>query len=237
MSVTAPVLLGLAASVATLAGGAAALRWRRRLVLVLGLTAGVVLGVAVFDLLPEAIELGAPIVGRGWLAVAVAAGLGGYMLINRGFGRERSGPQSSWRAHLAPATLSLHSLIDGLGIGLAFQASADVGWVVAAAVLSHDLADGVNVVSLSLASRTEAAARRWLLVNGAAPLVGVLAGLRLPVSPGALALVLAAFGGAFLYIGIGELLPRSYRLDPRPRTAAASLLGIALVAATAGLAR
>lgn len=236
MSVVAPVLLGLAASVATLAGGAAALRWRRRLVLVLGLTAGVVLGVAVFDLLPEAIELGAPIVGRGWLAVAVAAGLGGYLLINRGFGRERPGP-ANWRAHLAPATLTLHSLIDGLGIGLAFQASADVGWVVAAAVLSHDLADGVNVVSLSLASRTEAAARRWLLVNGAAPLVGVLAGLRLPVSPGALALVLAAFGGAFLYIGIGELLPRSYRLDPRPRTAAASLLGIALVAATAGLAR
>lgn len=56
-----PVAFGLAASLATLAGGLLALRLRRRIALILGLTAGVVLGVAIFDLVPEAIEL-----GRGW---------------------------------------------------------------------------------------------------------------------------------------------------------------------------
>lgn len=232
MTAATPVLLGIAASLATLAGGMVALRLRHRLVVVLGLTAGVVLGVAVFDLLPEAIELGAPTVGGRWLSAAVAVGLGAYMLLDRG--RGGGALVTGWRAHLAPATLTLHSLVDGIGIGLAFQASEQVGWVVAAAVLCHDLADGVNTVSLSLASRTEQAARRWLLVNGTAPLLGVLLGLRLPVSPGALALILAGFGGAFLYIGMGELLPRSYRLDPRPRTSVASLAGMALVAITTG---
>lgn len=236
MSVMTPLLLGAAASVTTLLGGLAALRWQRQLTLVLGLTAGIVFGVAVFDLLPEAIELGAPTVGSSWLCTAVAVGLGCYMLLDRGAGGDAAATAPS-RAHLAPATLTLHSLIDGLGIGLAFHASAPIGWVVAVAVLSHDLADGVNTVSLSLASRTEIAARRWLLVNGAAPFLGVILGLQLAVSAGLLALILGGFGGAFLYISVGKLLPRSYRLDPRPRTTVASLLGIVFVAATTGLVR
>lgn len=233
MTVMTPALLGFAASLATMGGGLAALRWRHRLTLILGLTAGVVLGVAVFDLLPEAIRLGAPTVGGRWLSAAVAAGLACYMLLDRG--KDVGGLAPGWRGHLAPATLTLHSLIDGLGIGLAFQASADVGWIVAAAVLSHDMVDGVNVVTLTLASRTEHAARRWLVANSAAPLVGAILGMRLPLPPGALALILAGFGGAFLYISVGELLPRSYRLDPRPRTSLASLAGLALIAAVTGL--
>ncbi len=53
-----PLALGLAATAATLIGGLLALRHGDRVVPVLGLTAGVVLGVAVFDLVPEALELG-----------------------------------------------------------------------------------------------------------------------------------------------------------------------------------
>ncbi|HEX8556243.1 MAG TPA: hypothetical protein VF695_16180 [Sphingomonas sp.] len=51
---------GLTVTLATLAGGLLALRLRLRdrIVLVLGIIAGVVLGVAVFDLISEAIELG-----------------------------------------------------------------------------------------------------------------------------------------------------------------------------------
>ncbi|WP_174279079.1 ZIP family metal transporter [Sphingomonas bacterium] len=237
MTVSTPLMLGVAASTATLLGGGAALRWRRHLVLLLGITAGIVLGVALFDLLPEAIELAQGTVGERWLSGAVAVGLGAYMLLDRGRGGDGAVAATGWRAHLGPGTLTLHSLVDGLGIGLAFQASTQVGWVVAAAVLSHDVVDGVNTVSLSLASRTERAARGWLLANGAAPLIGVSLGLVLPVSPGALALILGGFGGAFLHIGTGELLPRSYRLDPRPRTSLASLAGMALVAGINGLIR
>ena len=52
--------------------------------------------------------------------------------------------------HLGPASLTAHSLLDGLGIGLAFQVAPAIGVVVAVAVLAHDVADGVNTVTLSL---------------------------------------------------------------------------------------
>ena len=65
----------------------------------------------------------------GWIAV----GLGLYMLLDRILGRSQKLP-ARWRAHLGPATLTLHSLMDGMGIGLAFQIDARAGWLVALAV-------------------------------------------------------------------------------------------------------
>ncbi|GAA3270441.1 hypothetical protein GCM10020258_44250 [Sphingomonas yabuuchiae] len=58
-----PLAFGFAAMLATLAGGLLALRLRNRIGLVLGVTAGIVVGVALFDLVPEALEL-AGTVGR-----------------------------------------------------------------------------------------------------------------------------------------------------------------------------
>ena len=113
-----PLAFGLAAMVATLAGGLLALRLQHRIGLVLGVTAGIVLGVALFDLIPEALGLAEgrwPVRG---LMLFSAAGLGGYMLLDRllaGIPRAAE----SWRGHLGPAMLCLHSLMDGLGIGLA----------------------------------------------------------------------------------------------------------------------
>jgi zinc transporter ZupT len=48
-----PIVLGAAAVASTLAGGFMALRFRDRLHYLLGFTAGVLLGVVAFDLLPE----------------------------------------------------------------------------------------------------------------------------------------------------------------------------------------
>lgn len=220
--------LGVAASASTLAGGLLALRFSARIVLVLGLVAGVVLGVALFDLLPEALSLAAnrwsPRAVMGW----VALGIGGYMVVDRELAQARRLP-ARWRAELAPGALTLHSFLDGLGIGLAFQVDAKAGWLVAAAVLAHDLADGVNTVSLCLAARRQRAARRWLAINGAAPLLGVVAGRSVAVAPAMLAPVLALFGGVFLYIGAVELVPRSRALDGGSWITLAILAGMALM--------
>jgi zinc transporter ZupT len=163
-----PLLFGAAATAATLAGGWLALRFSHRIVLVLGLTAGVVLGVALFDLLPEAIELA----GGRWSARAltawVAVGLGAYMLLDRALARTDRAPPR-WRTHLGPASLTLHSFLDGLGIGVAFQIDARAGWLVALAVLTHDIADGVNTVSLCLAAQAQRAARRWRRCSRCSP--------------------------------------------------------------------
>lgn len=223
-----PLIFGMAATAATLAGGLLAFRLRQRVVLVLGITAGVVLGVAVFDLIPEAIELAPKQWGTRALVAFVGLGMGVYMLLDRVLGRTAWLP-AAWRAHLGPATLTLHSLIDGLGIGIAFQIDAGAGWLVALAVLTHDLADGVNTVSLCLAAQSEEAARIWLVLNGAAPMLGVLLGLGIAVPALMLAPLMAGFAGVFLYIGACELLPRSYALDPRLRTTLASIGGMMLM--------
>lgn len=223
-----PVGFGIAASAATLLGGWLALRFQQRITLVLGLAAGVVLGVALFDLLPEAMGMASGIYASRTMFGFAALGLGAYLLLDRAFGSAERAP-SPWRAHLGPASLTLHSFLDGMGIGLAFQVSASIGWMVALAVLTHDVADGVNTVSLSLAGTKPGLARRWLLANGGAPLLGVFAGLLIRLPEYLLAPVLAVFGGVFLYIGACELLPRSHALDPRLRVTSASLAGVLLM--------
>ena len=233
---TVPLGFGAAASAATLAGGVLGMRLASRIVLVLGLTAGIVLGVALFDLVPEAYALGSGSGGslRSTLAW-VAAGLGGYMLFERAL--SGSSGRRAWRTHLGPATLTTHSFMDGLGIGIAFQVNPAIGWAVALAVLTHDLADGVNTVSLCLAAGRRRAARGWLVANGLAPLLGVLIGMVLRVPQPVMAPLMAMFAGVFLYIGACELVPRSHALDPRLRTTVASLLGVALMFAVTAWAK
>ena len=105
------------------------------------------IGVALFDLTPEALALGGSIAAPAPVMGLIGAGFCGYMMLERGpAGRRRR----ARAAICGPASLTLHSLLDGLGIGLAFQVAPAIGVVVAVAVLAHDIADGVNTVTLSL---------------------------------------------------------------------------------------
>src|SRR3989344_2028603 len=172
------VLIALAASVATFVGGAFALRFRDKLHLILGFSAGAVAGVALFDLLPEAIELGTKFHSASTVALFVALGLFGYLILDRlillhtheeedvvrptsDVGRTTSYSRGSFGA----LTLSAHSFFDGMAIGVGFQVSAVVVIVVAVAVLTHDFSDGINTVNLVLKNGGSwKQAFRWLLV-------------------------------------------------------------------------
>src|SRR5919201_6734644 len=110
----------------TLAGGLVALRLRRELVTLIALTGGIFVAVALFDVLPEAHRsLGDPrdtlaVVGGGFLLFFLAERL---LVLHH-----RDEPEQA-RAHarvgaLGAAGLSIHSFIDGLGIGFAFHLNA-----------------------------------------------------------------------------------------------------------------
>jgi zinc transporter ZupT len=72
--------------------------------------------------------------------------------------------------------LRVHSLLDGMSVGLAFQASREVGIIVTIAVLAHDFSDGINTMNLVLRNGgTRARAFRWLLLR-AAETMGRVAG-------------------------------------------------------------
>jgi zinc transporter ZupT len=131
---------------------------------------------------------------------------------------------------LPPASLIVHSTLDGLAIGLAFQAGSEIGFIVLLAVLAHDFADGMNVITLALdAARGERLAVGLLILDALAPPFGALLSTLVSIQPGTLGLLLATFGGAFLAIGAGHLLPESQHRDPRRGPALVALAGVGAV--------
>src|SRR6185369_4930167 len=133
---------------------------------------------------------------------------------------------------LPPASLIVHSTLDGLAIGLAFQAGTELGFIVLLAVLAHDFADGMNVVTLALdAARGERLAVVLLVLDAIAPVAGAALSTLISISPTTLGVLLATFGGAFIAIGAGHLLPESQHRDPRrgPALVALAAVGAAIV--------
>ena len=214
-----PFALGLAASFSTYVGGRLAIRFMRHHQLVFGLTGGFVIGLALLDLLPEALETGATFFDATTIIAALVAGLGLYLLLHR----------LPAGGIVGRATLLLHSLMDGLGIGLAFQVSSSTGWLIAAAVLAHDMADGANMVGMSVAANEPRKAHPWLCANAAAPLIGVAIGQAIEIDLTGFSLILALFAGGFLYVGMVELLPRSRGTAARWSSALASVAGLAIM--------
>ena len=228
------ILVGIAAFCATLLGGVFALRLKDRLHLILGFSAGAVVGVAFFDLMPEALELSG--VAPAFVTALMALGFGIYLLLDRliilHHDEEEEGAHSHalMRGAWGAGTLSFHSFLDGLGIGFAFQASPAVGLVVAAAVLAHDFSDGINTVSMIVkngGSRTSAL--RWLAIDAAAPVIGIAVASMIAISSSQLGLLLAVFAGFFLYIGASDLLPESHHAHPVRWTTVSTLVGMGFI--------
>src|SRR5207244_9107806 len=77
------VLIAVATFGFTLLGGLFALRFKDQLHLILGFSAGAVIGVAFFDLLPEAISLAHTRYGIATVTSVVALGFMVFMLLDR----------------------------------------------------------------------------------------------------------------------------------------------------------
>jgi len=229
------LILGSAAVVATLLGGGFALRYQDKLHLILGFSAGAVLGVALFDLLPESLELARKDYAPATVTLFVASGFFAFMFLNRVLLLHPEDEEHARRGQrrqgaLGAASLSLHSFLDGVGIGLAFKVSTTVGSVVAAAVLAHDFSDGINTVSIVLKHRGRGVrALRWLLLDAVAPLLGVASTSLYSLSDVELGVVLSVFCGLFLYIGASDLLPESHHRHPKVLTGLTNIVGAAVV--------
>jgi zinc transporter ZupT len=228
-------LIGCAAFVSTMLGGTLALKLRDRLHVILGFSAGAVVAVAFFDLMPEALTLGIPAHGVSTMVSFVALGFLLYLLLDRVLllhahthedGDREEGEHVNTRGYVRAASLSFHSFLDGVGIGLAFQVNAAVGLVVAAAVLAHDFSDGINTVNVVVRHGGERIkALRWLIVDALAPIVGILVTFLFTVSEDSLGILLAVFAGFFLYIGASDLIPESHHQHPKFMTTVMTLLG------------
>lgn len=228
-----PLYLAIATAIATTIGGLFALHMRDRLHLVLGFTAGAVMGVAFFDLIPESFNLAGTAYGAEHVALYIAIGFLTYLVIDRtitlhSHETEEGHTHTHGRGHFGAGSLSAHSLLDGLGIGLALKVSPAVGAVVALAVLAHDFSDGINTVSMVIKNGgTRNKALRWLAVDALTPALGILIAYFITVSDSSLGLLLAIFSGFFLYIGASDLIPESHHNHPKKLTTIMTVLGAA----------
>lgn len=226
------ILISIAAFAFTILGGLFALKFKDKLHLILGFSAGAVIGVAFFDLLPEAIELGGD---TSKVTAVVAIGFIFYMILDRFIILHSHHDDEHEHAHnkrgiLGATSLSIHSFLDGIGIGLAFQVSTSVGMIVTTAVLVHDFSDGINTVNMILKNNGEKMkAVKWLIVDALAPVLGICATLLFSLSETSLGTLLALFTGFFLYIGASDLLPESHHSHPTVWTTVLTVLGMVVI--------
>jgi zinc and cadmium transporter len=227
---SSPLILGLIAAAANVAGGLILVSRRHWNDLVLryfvGLGAGFMLATSIVHMLPVAVERSA----NGPILI-----LAGYFLVHFfehtvaphfHFGEETHAhamerPSAPWSAL---AGLSVHAFFDGLSIASGLAVSRSLGLLVFVAIVLHKLPEGFTVASIALASgQGRIGALRSSMLLAGATLAGALSlvdtswvGTALPVST-----------GVTLYVAASDLIPEVNAIRGI-KMAAAVFAGVAL---------
>ncbi|HVG27066.1 MAG TPA: hypothetical protein VM865_05640 [Acidobacteriaceae bacterium] len=226
-----PLVLLIVPVLSTLLGGLLALRLRSALSFLMALSAGLLLGAAFLDLLPEAIVMERTAGGTpATVFTLTLVSFLGFLFAQSGL-EALIGRDASPRSHRAwgrfgGLLLVSHSFRDGMAIGLSYAASHPAGYIVAAGIAAHDIGDGVSTVLLS--TRGERAGRvdyLLLAADALAPLAGGVLTAWFHVSMRGSAALLAITAGFFLQMIAGELLPQL-----REARASWMLVGAAMLA-------
>lgn len=227
----------LATFIFTILGGLFAYRSQDKLHLIISFSAGVLITAAFLDLLPEAFGLrGGQEAGLKLILLSAIAGFLAFHLV------ERLGVIANCRnqdcrnilhlhsvGRLSAASLVFHSLLDGVVIGLAFQAGLKLGIIVGLAVIAHDWTDGVSVVAVLLpSSRPWREMVWWILADAIAPVIGVFI-FFVGFPPAILGIALAVVAGIFIYIAAANLLPEAHHRHSSIPTILATLVGFGLI--------
>lgn len=228
-----PIIFALTTFASTMLGGFTALKNTDRLHRILGYTAGVIMGVVAFDLLPEIFKIVSE--QKMDATTPMIALVVGFLLFHAA---EKTiamhhAHDSEYSDHKHPqiglaSALALvgHSFLDGVGIGLGFQAGQTVGIAVAIAVIAHDFADGLNTVALMLTHKnTRKRSTLLLIFDAIAPVLGVASTLFFTLSDSALAIYLGFFTGFLLYIGASDILPEAHSKHSSKITVGLTVLG------------
>jgi zinc and cadmium transporter len=178
-------------------------------------SAGTILGAALFDLLPEAVEL----VDKTLVYPIIAFGFVFFLLLERtiywyhGHGHEHEfkeevGEPKSF-AYLNLIGDFIHNFIDGMIIAAAFVNSTTVGVAATIAVIFHELPQEMGDYGILVYAGFER--RRALILNSAAALSVVVGGIFgsffLSSMENLEGYMVAFSAGAFIFLSASELIP------------------------------
>ncbi len=210
--------------VMTLGGGMIALWLKASRGLILAFCAGLLMALALLELLPAAMELLESAEhahhDHHGLLIACALGFISFYLLeelapdpghtHRHDHRYEAHPPVRNIGLWGAISICFHSLLDGIALGQGFQAGGKIAWIVAFAVVIHKLGDGISSVGIMLSTKHDSKTTILVLIATAvAPIIGVLLQLAITVPTPLLALMLGWFAGVFIYLAACNLLPAS----------------------------
>jgi len=239
------ILVSAGAFISAFLGGFVALRAAGQVGMIIAIGAGIRIGAAFFDLIPEAADLLGGSLDQVMLATAF--GFLAFYVIEKltavHVGHEAAAELDHGEAAhrhvgvIGAGGMSIHSFLDGVALATGLVVGGGLGLVIAAVVIIHRFSDGISVVSMLAVSRTSRReANRWVAIVAIAPVLGVTLGLLVTVPDQALGVMLAVFAGFFLYVGAAELLPEAHRSDRSRWVVLATLGGVVAIYAFSVLA-
>lgn len=184
---------------------------KRNSIYLISFAVGVILATAFLELLPEAINsaLNWPLWILGTLII--------FYLLEHSI-IIHSCREGECDAHSLGITsllgIGLHSLIDGITIGIAFQIGYAVGLIASLAVIFHEVAEGIFTYTLLIhdnISKSKSLIYSWLVAL-ATPVGAIVAYfLTRGISNSSLGILLAIATGSFIYIGASDLVPATHK--------------------------
>lgn len=249
--------------VATLLGGVAsvlAAAWLSLTLLagiahrLVSLSAGLLLGSAVLNLIPEAFESG---IGTRALSWTLLCGIIAFFALEKfsvlrhshhhegdghdhhhGHDREAAGPAGL----VVLVGDTIHNLSDGVMIAAAFLADPTLGWMTTLAIAAHEIPQEMgDFIVLINAGYTRARALVYNALSGLSSVAGgVLGFLALSHGQALLPYVLMVAAASFIYVALADLVPGLHRETRRDGEwfwqFALMLAGVALIVLASGLA-
>lgn len=226
--------------ISTFLGGLLALRAKDRFHLVLGLSAGLLLGLVGFDLLPEIFEMNSSDFG-GVKSISIAL-ISGFLFLHfleQFVGSHEPAESDYGHEHkhsveiagvLGAVAMAGHIFLDGVALALAFKVSNQLGIAVFIAMLVHAFSDGLNTVALLIKSNQWQKRGKYLLaVDAVARISGAALGTSISVSDANLALYLAVFSGIVIYLATSHILPEAHSKHPSKVTVISTLAGVVIM--------
>lgn len=239
------IILAASTAIATTTGGYLAIKSKDRLHLVLGLSAGLLLGLVAFDLLPEIFELNSQeLLHAPAASVALIAGFlllhfyeqifGSHEPAESDYGHEHEHTSNITGAFGALA-MGGHVFLDGVALGVAFSVSKNLGVAVFIALLVHAFSDGLNTVSFLIKSGSWSKRGIWLLgVDSIARIGGAVLGTSFAVNDNFVGLYLAFFAGIVIYLATAHILPEAHSRHKSRYTIIATMIGVLVMWALVG---
>ena len=186
---------------------------KRYLSTTLSMSAGLMIAVVCFDLLPRSFELGGLGTGLAGTVIGVAVIAFFQEILSRGMDQSRSNKKKNYlqTGILLGVGIALHNFPEGLAIGTGFTAVQTFGLGLSLVIALHDIPEGVAMATpMRMGGMKRYKVILSAFVAGIPTGIGALVGYILgEISVTFISLCLGFAGGAMLYITCSELIPEA----------------------------